>query len=132
MKLCCKCKINPRHKNLSYCHSCQKEYVKNYNKTENGRRNIYKGIVKYQRKKNGFTGNLFEEMFKKQNFLCAICKTDTPSKSGKRDWHADHDHNTGLARGILCSGCNTLLGRIESVGFDWVDKAKNYIELREI
>ena len=85
-------------------------------------------VNSWKRQKNGFYNNLFEEMLKSQNYLCAICGIDKPSKSGKTDWHGDHDHNTGKARGILCSGCNTLLGRLESVGFEWVDKAKSYLE----
>lgn len=122
MKLCPKCKKEPRHKNLGYCHGCQKQYVRNYNKI-----NGSKYVVKYQRKKNGFTGSLFDDMLKMQNYKCAICGTDKPSESGKRDWHGDHNHLTGQARGILCAGCNTLLGRLESIGFDWVDKAKSYL-----
>ena len=128
MKMCAKCNLKPKHKKLAYCHECQKQYVRDYNKTPNGRKNIYKGIIKSQRQKNGFPGDLFDEMLKSQNYLCAICGADKPSKSGKRDWHGDHNHDTGKARGILCAGCNTLLGRLESVGLDWVDKAKVYLK----
>ena len=27
---------------------------------------------------------------------------------------ADHDHRTGLLRGCICAGCNSLLGRLEN------------------
>ena len=40
----------------------------------------------------------------KQNGLCAICKRH-------KKLHIDHDHETGNVRGLLCSPCNTTLGR---------------------
>lgn len=36
---------------------------------------------------------------------CEICKT----RSGI---HVDHDHTTGVVRGMLCSQCNTALGMV--------------------
>lgn len=38
---------------------------------------------------------------------CAICKR---ARHGGRGWHGDHDHKTGLFRGVLCSSCNTGIG----------------------
>jgi hypothetical protein len=61
-------------------------------------------------------------MLSKQNYKCGICSIEINISS-----HADHDHDTGKARGILCSSCNTLLGRLESKGFDWVNLAKLYL-----
>lgn len=127
MKLCPKCKQNSRHKKLAYCHPCQKEYSRQYNKSEKGKEKIKLSVRKIQRERIGFTEDIFNQMFKSQNMSCAICGSLTPSKNNKRDWHCDHDHTTKKPRGILCAGCNTLLGRLESVGFDWVDKAKKYL-----
>jgi hypothetical protein len=107
----------------------QREYNKKYRSTDHGKQKMLELVSAWNRNKNGFTENLFKETLKYQNYTCAICGSDKPSKSGKKDWHADHDHTTGKARGVLCAGCNTLLGRIESVGFDWVDKAKKYLSI---
>ena len=52
------------------------------------------------------------EMWVEQKGLCALCY-------GYGEWHerfkmsalyVDHDHETGLARGLTCASCNTALG----------------------
>lgn len=48
------------------------------------------------------------EMKKKQNYKCAICGCD--EKEIIKGLAVDHDHNTGLVRGLLCGGCNIALG----------------------
>jgi len=127
MKLCKDCGINPRYssktgKVYSYCKSCQSNRVKQHQKTDKGKESLRKAIRNYQRKQNGFTPEMFNDMLFNQNFKCGICSIEINTSS-----HADHNHETGKARGILCSSCNTLLGRLESVGFDWILKAKEYL-----
>jgi hypothetical protein len=46
-----------------------------------------------------------------QNHVCFGC--GLPNSNGKR-LATDHDHDTGLFRGLLCSKCNALLGKIEN------------------
>jgi len=48
-------------------------------------------------------------MVESQGNRCAICGTDRPGGRGVY-WHIDHCHETGRVRGLLCYGCNTLLG----------------------
>ncbi len=59
------------------------------------------------RQKYGITVGEWTQRFESQGKLCAMCKTDTPRGRG---WQTDHDHKTGVIRGILCHHCNSLLG----------------------
>lgn len=58
----------------------------------------------------GLSLDQFESLLKSQHGLCAICLTDDP---GARGWAIDHDHTTGVVRGILCGGCNRGLGYLK-------------------
>jgi hypothetical protein len=49
------------------------------------------------------------ELFEKQRERCAICG----AKLDFDDSRIDHDHNTGLVRGILCISCNTGIGLLK-------------------
>lgn len=127
MKLCKDCGVNKKYssglKTYSYCKECQGKRNKKYQQTDAGRNAIRKAVRNYARKQNGFTPEMFNNMLFNQDFKCAICSVEISISS-----HADHDHETGIARGILCSSCNTLLGRLESKGFDWIDLAKAYLD----
>lgn len=63
-----------------------------------------------RKKQTGFTEEEFQEKLKEQNARCAICGTDEP---GVMNWQADHCHETGQKRGILCHLCNKGLGHFK-------------------
>lgn len=59
----------------------------------------------------------YQRMFQEQHGKCAICRTDKPTRTGKKlltgddhAFHVDHDHETGAVRGLLCPSCNKALG----------------------
>ena len=54
---------------------------------------------------------------------CQICGSLTP---GKRDWSADHNHDTGIIRGLLCCACNRALGLMRD-NKTIVEKALRYL-----
>ncbi len=55
------------------------------------------------------TPDEYLQLFISQNHACAICKRVIRGK--KKNLAVDHDHVTGLVRGLLCTVCNrNLLG----------------------
>jgi len=61
-----------------------------------------KGIRRY-----GLSTTRWLALFHFQDSRCAICRREEP---GKRGWATDHDHQTGVVRGILCHNCNLKMG----------------------
>lgn len=59
-------------------------------------------------RKYGLTPETYDDIFRAQDFKCAICKT--PDAPDKRAWQIDHCHKTMKVRGILCRNCNLMLG----------------------
>lgn len=60
------------------------------------------------RKKYKITVEEYERMLVAQNGVCAICE----KQPSKRRLHVDHCHKTGRVRGLLCSNCNTAIGKL--------------------
>jgi|SRR5665647_463431 len=61
------------------------------------------------RRQYGLLPDEWDAMFAAQGNGCAICQTTEPG--GKyNQWHTDHDHDTGLTRGLLCHNCNVGIG----------------------
>lgn len=50
----------------------------------------------------------YTKKLKEQNDVCEICK-----KESNNSLVVDHNHDTGEARGLLCSQCNTALGLLK-------------------
>ena len=60
-----------------------------------------------------------------QRGVCAICHR--PNKNGSR-LATDHRHKDGFFRGLLCSQCNRVLGKIEDPRWQWtVEQIKNLL-----
>lgn len=60
------------------------------------------------KKKYGITLITYREMLDIQEGKCAICQQHQSEKS--RDLSVDHDHATGIVRGLLCGNCNFAIG----------------------
>jgi len=64
--------------------------------------------AEHLRRKYGLSLSQFEAMLLAQGGKCAICKEPFKSRP-----NVDHQHDTALVRGLLCSRCNTMIGSIE-------------------
>lgn len=56
----------------------------------------------------GLSLDAYEELLIKQKYKCAVCEID--QKSYKRPFDVDHDHSTGIIRGLCCMRCNRAMG----------------------
>lgn len=56
----------------------------------------------------GLTRDSFSSLLLSQGGGCAICGTSNPGGVGS--FHVDHNHITGVVRGLLCSNCNVAIG----------------------
>ena len=64
----------------------------------------------------------YDKILKQQNGRCAICLT----LPGKTRLAVDHDHRTGLVRGLLCWHCNSALGKFND-SLVRVQRAADYV-----
>lgn len=55
----------------------------------------------------------FLAILEKQQYRCALCPRTIPGGMG--NWHVDHNHKTGVVRGLLCVSCNLKVGHVESL-----------------
>ena len=53
----------------------------------------------------------YNEMLNQQGGKCAC--GSTTGRSNAEALHVDHDHNTGLIRGLLCHRCNRAIGLVD-------------------
>lgn len=58
----------------------------------------------------GITLAEYDRLLVQQNYCCAIC--NIPQEKLSRRLDIDHNHKSGQVRGLLCSSCNTTLGKI--------------------
>jgi hypothetical protein len=67
------------------------------------------------RRKYNLTVEQYDEMFQKQNGLCAICFQPEKSLYNGKPYRlaVDHCHTTLKVRGLLCRDCNQILGKFD-------------------
>jgi hypothetical protein len=76
-----------------------------------------------QLSKHGLNWESEEAILKEQGGVCAVCGGDKDRKS----WDIDHDHHTGVVRGLLCGRCNKGLGLLGD-NVEGVQKALEYLQ----
>jgi len=64
----------------------------------------------------GITEEDYENMLIEHSYKCAICGIHQIDL--EKSLSVDHDHKDDKIRGLLCAGCNFLVGRIEDLGLE--------------
>ena len=117
----CGCELTPANRVRAEgyeCKDCRKiRLAKNHQANPGIRKRIYQ---KHCLKKYGLTPESYDKLFEIQGGVCAICgEAETLSQSykgnpyGLKRLAVDHNHRNGKVRGLLCSRCNLVLGRVE-------------------
>ncbi len=65
------------------------------------------------RKNYGIGATEYDAILARQGGGCAICGAGAGSLVRGEHLHVDHCHDTGKVRGILCTNCNTGIGKFK-------------------
>lgn len=125
--MCCTCRVVPAltHGYCSPCKRVRKDQLHTPEREADER--AYQRAYGFQ-KRYGITEPERDALVEAQDHRCAICRVHESvggGKGGKFD--VDHDHDTGLVRGMLCRNCNTGLGRFKDDP-EQLRAALNYLE----
>ncbi len=82
----------------AYCRACHNERSKANRLKRHGSARDY-----HLKRRYGLTSADVDAMIEAQGGVCALCQERKPE-------HVDHDHVTGVVRGVLCFCCNQGLG----------------------
>lgn len=97
------------------CKQCRNNYNNSrYWGSEAVRKSAIKqSTISNRKRKYGVSAERYNQIFESQNGECAICEDRLDDSSFSLRGQLDHDHKTGLIRGILCGKCNTALGLLK-------------------
>lgn len=99
----------------THCKECKRKKARErYHEKRhwiNKREKTKRGRVR-QINRKGMTSEEYHFYHDLQNGKCLICGKPAVRKSNDH-LDIDHDHNTGLARGLLCNRCNPALGSFQ-------------------
>lgn len=70
----------------------------------------------------GISSEQYEQLFKQQEGLCAICK-----KTCSKKLVIDHNHITKQIRGLLCTGCNVAIAILDNP--ELLQQAQKYLKV---
>ena len=96
----------------SQCKTCRNEQIAKTRKLRYSKSAKFRESKRSEslRKLYGITIDDYEEMFKRQGGVCAICRQP---ETGNIRMAVDHCHASGKVRGLLCKNCNTALGNLK-------------------
>lgn len=102
------------------CRKCRhRAYMRDYYRRNKDRLREQKQKRRHQtdpgrlRERYGMTYDEYLTRVEQQGGVCAICRNPGRKRTPRGlPLVVDHDHRTGRIRGLLCSPCNTALGRL--------------------
>lgn len=100
------------------CIKCKSFYVANSAAQKWGKVCVPDKAARCRIIRYGLSQPEFDIQKVKQNNKCAVCHINPPV-------FVDHCHITGRLRSLLCAGCNTAVGYIES--YPWMNEAREYV-----
>jgi hypothetical protein len=131
-----------RYKRHSLSHPAKAEKDKNQHRVKR-----FEDIEKYDRQQLSsklqrvfnITIEQYDDLLVAQNYMCAICKQPERVTYKKevaegeyvntpRRLAVDHEHETGIIRGLLCFDCNKRLHSKNGEGLSWIKQAAKYLE----
>lgn len=123
------CKVNnctrPLYK-AGYCKTHSPERQREYRKANAER---FKGYT--LKRDYDLSLDEYQELLERQGGCCAICGTpdgaERGNNNGSKRLSVDHDHTTGVVRGLLCGSCNQALGQFQD-NTEWLWKAIEYLQ----
>lgn len=108
------------------CPVCKKNFTPKLNRA------VYCSAYCYSYRKNiknsyNVEVDFIYKLLKEQNNKCIICNLKFNKKNYRTKFNVDHNHKTGVIRGLLCNNCNFLLGQAKD-DIDILNKAIRYLE----
>lgn len=130
LKPCPQCNTtdHPKSTNKGHlCRPCASNRAKQWYKNNTERYFFNQIKAKY-----GLSKKEYESLAEAQNNKCAICFEEESAlnvwdREKTRKLAVDHDHSTGIVRGLLCYRCNTTLGKVN----DNIEILENMIKYLE-
>jgi len=113
----------------------QKKYTETHRKEINARSNLYSHNHRKQKKENelkrryGLSITEYNNLLLSQDNRCAICGQFL-DLTNPRDICIDHNHQTGVIRGILCHKCNLAIGLLRD-NPEYTNNATIYLKRSE-
>lgn len=98
------------------------EKYKAYKQSMRGKHAYWKGNIKSL---YGISPAEYDAKLSSQGGCCAICQRH--QIEFQRRLHVDHDHETGAFRGVLCTNCNTAIGKFQD-SVELLERACAYLK----
>jgi len=98
---------------MPHCKTCKRAYQRLWRSRnpDHGKQRYWNNRdserERHLKRKYGVDFATYDRMLSAQGGLCLICGRPEPED---RMLDVDHDHKTGIVRGLLCTSCNRMIG----------------------